>query len=112
MLASAATLPEEPAFDRTWALTLLQSTLRRLRAEYEQAGKLREYEPIKPALTSLRGEIDCDAIAADLRSCPPRPAAWSTACASVSASCLARKWPAPWPLQKKSTMKCGRWSPH
>ena len=70
MLASAATLPEEPAFDRTWALTVLHSTLRRLRAEYEQAGKLREYERIKPALTSLHGEIDYDAIAADLRVLP------------------------------------------
>jgi RNA polymerase sigma-70 factor (ECF subfamily) len=70
LLASAATLPEEPAFDRTWALTVLHSTLRRLRAEYEQAGKLREYERIKPALTSLRGEIDYDAVAADLRVLP------------------------------------------
>lgn len=66
LLASAATLPEEPAFDRAWALTVLQATLRRLRAEYEQAGKAHEYERIKPALTSLRGEIDYDAIAADL----------------------------------------------
>ena len=57
-------------FDRTWALTLLQSTLSRLRAEYEQGGKLREYERIKPALTALRGEIDYDAIAADLRVLP------------------------------------------
>jgi RNA polymerase sigma factor (sigma-70 family) len=70
LLASAATLPEEPAFDRAWALTLLEATLRRLRAEYEQAGKLREYERIKPALTSERGEIDYDAIAADLRVLP------------------------------------------
>jgi DNA-directed RNA polymerase specialized sigma24 family protein len=70
LLASAATLPEQPAFDRTWALTVLQSTLRRLRAEYGQAGKLREYERIKPALTAVRGEIDYDAIAADLRVLP------------------------------------------
>lgn len=70
LLASAAALPEEPAFDRAWALTVLQSTLRRLRAEYEQAGKLREYERIKPALTSLHGEIDYAAIAADLRVLP------------------------------------------
>lgn len=70
LLAAAAALPEEPAFDRSWALTVLQSTLRRLRVEYEQAGKLREYEQIKPALTSLHGEIDYAAIAADLRVLP------------------------------------------
>jgi DNA-directed RNA polymerase specialized sigma24 family protein len=70
LLASAATLPEEPAFDRAWAHTVLKSTLRRLRSEYEQAGKLREYERIKPSLTAVRGEIDYDAIAADLRVLP------------------------------------------
>ena len=70
LLASVAALPEEPAFDRSWALTVLRSTLHRLRAEYEQAGRLREYERIKPSLTSLRGEIDYDALAADLRVVP------------------------------------------
>jgi RNA polymerase sigma-70 factor (ECF subfamily) len=70
LLAAAATLPEETGFDRSWALTVLKSTLQHLRAEYEEAGKLREYERIKPALTSLRGEIDYDAIAADLRVLP------------------------------------------
>jgi RNA polymerase sigma-70 factor (ECF subfamily) len=49
---------------------VLKSTLRRLRSEYEQAGKLREYERIKPSLTAVRGEIDYDAIAADLRVLP------------------------------------------
>jgi RNA polymerase sigma factor (sigma-70 family) len=70
LLATAATLPDEPAFDRSWALTLLKSTLHHLRAEYEQAGKHREYERIKPALTASRGEIDYDTIAADLRVLP------------------------------------------
>lgn len=70
LLASAATMAEETTFDRGWALTVLKSTLHRLRAEYEPAGKLREYERIKPALTSLRGEIDYDAIAADLQVLP------------------------------------------
>jgi RNA polymerase sigma-70 factor (ECF subfamily) len=70
LLASAATMAEETAFDRGWALTVLKSTLHRLRAEYEPAGKLREYERIKPALTSLRGEIEYDAIAADLQVLP------------------------------------------
>lgn len=70
LLASAASLSEETAFDRGWALIVLKSTLDRLRAEYEPAGRLREYERIKPALTSLRGEIDYDAIAADLQVLP------------------------------------------
>ncbi len=70
LLASAATMAVETAFDRGWALTVLKSTLHRLRAEYEPAGRLREYERIKPALTSLRGEIDYDAIAADLQVLP------------------------------------------
>ena len=70
LLASAATLPNDTAFDRGWALTVMQTTLRRLRAEYEQAGKLREYERLKFTLTAARGEIDYDAIAADLRMLP------------------------------------------
>jgi DNA-directed RNA polymerase specialized sigma24 family protein len=70
LLAAAATLPEQPAFDRIWALTVLQATLRRLSAEYGQAGKLREYDRIKPSLTAMRGEIDYDAIAADLHVLP------------------------------------------
>lgn len=70
LVASAAALSEEPAFDHVWALTVMKSTLHRLRAEYEQAGRLREYERIKPALTSLRGEIDYDAIASDLQVLP------------------------------------------
>jgi RNA polymerase sigma-70 factor (ECF subfamily) len=59
-------MPDEAAFDRGWALTVLQATLRQLRAEYEQAGKLRDYEQLKPTLTAGRGEIDYEAIATAL----------------------------------------------
>lgn len=70
LLASASTLPDDSAFDRGWALTVLQTTLRRLQAEYAQAGKLHEYERLRLTLTAARGEIDYDAIAADLHMLP------------------------------------------
>lgn len=70
LLAASATLPDESAFDRGWALTLLQAVLGRLRAEYELAGKLREYELLKPTLTAARGDIDYDAIATELKVLP------------------------------------------
>lgn len=40
----------EQAFEKQWALTLLETVLRRLRSEYEQDGKGRLFESLKPCL--------------------------------------------------------------
>lgn len=48
--------PEE-LFDRAWALDLLTRTHQRLAGDYERAGKSREYETLKPALT-VDGKVD------------------------------------------------------
>lgn len=53
-------------YDRRWALTLLEQTLARLRAEFESAGKLAEYEALKPCLTAARGDIAYPELAATL----------------------------------------------
>jgi RNA polymerase sigma factor (sigma-70 family) len=41
----------ERAFERQWALTVLDRTLQRLRAEHDKAGKSRSFEHLKGALT-------------------------------------------------------------
>lgn len=56
----------ESLFERRWALTLLDAVMRRLRQEHETAGRLAEYERLKPCLTAERGGIDYEALAADL----------------------------------------------
>lgn len=61
-----ATLPAESLFERRWALTLLETVMQRLRAEYEAMGKLAEHELLKPSLTAERGEIPYDEWAATL----------------------------------------------
>ena len=44
-------------FDRAWALDLLTRTHQRLASDHERAGKTREYETLKPALT-VGGTVD------------------------------------------------------
>jgi RNA polymerase sigma-70 factor (ECF subfamily) len=44
-------------YDRQWALALLERTMSRLRAEFTQAGKTREFEQFKGFLTANRKEI-------------------------------------------------------
>ena len=56
----------EALFERRWALTVFESALRRLRAEYEAAGRLAHYELLKPQLTAERGAIDYESLAAAL----------------------------------------------
>lgn len=50
----ADTSTPEQAFEKQWALTLLESVLRELRAEYEHGGKGRLFEALKPCLTGTR----------------------------------------------------------
>ena len=53
------------AYERRWALTLVEQALGRLRAEYEQAGKARDFERLKVFLTAERGSIAYGSVAAE-----------------------------------------------
>jgi RNA polymerase sigma factor (sigma-70 family) len=50
----ADTSTPEQAFEKQWALTLLESVLAGLRSEYEQDGKGRLFETLKPCLMGSR----------------------------------------------------------
>jgi RNA polymerase sigma-70 factor (ECF subfamily) len=52
-----AVSPDE-AFDRQWALTLLELTMNRLRAECSAAGADENFESLKGCLTAARGSLD------------------------------------------------------
>ena len=56
----AATLPPDSLYEKRWALTLLETVMRRLHDEHEAAGKRAEYELLKPCLTAERGDIPYD----------------------------------------------------
>ena len=62
----AATLAPDQAFDRQWALTLLDLTLQRLQSEFAATGKADDFEALKPCLMAAHGAIDYPAVAADL----------------------------------------------
>ena len=47
----------DAAFERRWALSLLDRTLACLRAEFENAGRVSEFDILKPCLTAERGAI-------------------------------------------------------
>ena len=57
--------PDE-TYDRQWALTLLNLTIERLRADFESAGKPADFDALKDCLMAARGTIDYAAIAAKL----------------------------------------------
>jgi len=50
----ADTSTPEQVFEKQWALTLLQSVLQRLRADYAQDGKRRLFETLEPCLIGSR----------------------------------------------------------
>jgi len=50
----ADTSTPEQAFEKQWALTLLETVLRDLRAEYENSGKGQFFETLKPCLMGSR----------------------------------------------------------
>ena len=60
----AGGLPADLVYDRHWALALLERTMGRLRAEFAQAGKAREFDHLKVFLTTDRKEIPYAAAAA------------------------------------------------
>jgi RNA polymerase sigma-70 factor (ECF subfamily) len=60
--APAGLAPDE-VFDRQWALTLLDLTLKRLRAEFAAAGKAADFETLKVCLMAGHGTLDYAALA-------------------------------------------------
>lgn len=58
----------EQAFEKQWALTLLETALRQLRSEYEQHGKVRArlFEILKPCLMGARESQPYSTLAATL----------------------------------------------
>lgn len=61
-----ARLAPDAVFDRQWALTLLDLTLKRLQAKFAAAGKAGDFEVLKPCLMAAHGAIDYAAVAAQL----------------------------------------------
>ncbi len=97
--AADATTPEtaEETFDRQWAITLMEITLQRIRAEFEGAGRSDQFEALKECLTAERGVLDYSGMAQGLASARARPASPPTGSASASGRCIARKFPRLWP---------------
>jgi RNA polymerase sigma factor (sigma-70 family) len=63
---TAAEIPPDRAFERRWAMTLLERTMSRLRAEFERAGKISEFDRLKIFLTADKKEIPYPSIATEL----------------------------------------------
>ncbi len=64
--AADPNLSAEEVFDRQWALTLLDLTLQKLRAEFAAAGRTGDFDTLKGCLTAGHGAIDYSAIAQQL----------------------------------------------
>jgi RNA polymerase sigma-70 factor (ECF subfamily) len=59
-------LAADETFDKEWALTLLDLTMNRLRAEFAATGKASDFEALKECLVAAHGEIDYAAMASRL----------------------------------------------
>ncbi|HVU38284.1 MAG TPA: sigma-70 family RNA polymerase sigma factor [Opitutales bacterium] len=59
-------LSADRIFERRWALTLIEQTIARLRAEYATAGKTRDFDALKVFLTGDAGEVPYVELAAQL----------------------------------------------
>jgi RNA polymerase sigma factor (sigma-70 family) len=63
---AAPTDAPDRAFERRWALTLLEQTMSRLRSEFERAGKIAEFDRLKVFLTADKKEIPYAAAASEI----------------------------------------------
>jgi RNA polymerase sigma-70 factor (ECF subfamily) len=61
-----AEIPPDRAFERRWAMTLLEQTMSRLRSEFKRAGKISEFERLKIFLTADKKDIPYATVAAEL----------------------------------------------
>jgi RNA polymerase sigma factor (sigma-70 family) len=64
--ADTSSLAPDEAFDRQWALTMLNLTVERLRAEFTAAGRADDFDALKGCLLAARGAMDYAALAAKL----------------------------------------------
>lgn len=64
--AISPTLAPDEMFDQQWALTLLDLTVNRLRAEFVDVGKPGDFDALKDCLMAERGAIDYAAVATRL----------------------------------------------
>ncbi|HEY5297748.1 MAG TPA: sigma-70 family RNA polymerase sigma factor [Verrucomicrobiae bacterium] len=64
---AGAEISPDHAYERRWALTLLEQTMSRLRAEFQRAGKISEFDRLKIFLTADKKEIPYANIAAGLQ---------------------------------------------
>jgi RNA polymerase sigma-70 factor (ECF subfamily) len=64
LTAASADSPEQ-SYERQWALTLLELVVSKLEAEFAAAGKARQFELLKGAITG-EGDIEYEPIAAEL----------------------------------------------
>jgi RNA polymerase sigma-70 factor (ECF subfamily) len=64
--ADATSLAPEEIFDRQWALTMLNLTMERLRAEFAAAGKPGDFDLLKNCLLAARGTMDYAMVAMKL----------------------------------------------
>jgi RNA polymerase sigma factor (sigma-70 family) len=64
--AAAAEISPDRLYERRWALTLLEQTMSRLRAEFEGTGKNEEFEKLKRFLTAGKSEIPYLTVAGEL----------------------------------------------
>jgi RNA polymerase sigma factor (sigma-70 family) len=62
----SAHLAVEETFDRQWALTLLDLTVNRLRAEFVATGRPNDFDALKNCLMAGRGTIDYGTVAGQL----------------------------------------------
>jgi RNA polymerase sigma factor (sigma-70 family) len=62
----AAEANPDRVYDRRWAMTLLDQTMARLRGEFAEAGKAKEFQQLKVCLTAERTAISYPEIAAAL----------------------------------------------
>jgi RNA polymerase sigma factor (sigma-70 family) len=68
--ADSYSLAPGETFDRQWALTLLDLTITRLRAEFTSARKDEDFEILKPCLMAPRGALDYGIMAKQLNMNP------------------------------------------
>lgn len=66
LASDSQTLTPDEAFDREWAVTLLELAISRLRAEFAKAGRDDNFDVLKGCLLADRGGIDHAALALQL----------------------------------------------
>nr|WP_143548163.1 hypothetical protein [Rhodopirellula sp. SM50] len=74
-------LTPERAFEKNWALTLLEVVVGRLQAEFEAGGKGRQFELLRDSLTGDRESDDflkmlLPQLKKDAANFPPKPSSW------------------------------------